>query len=336
MHATIQSETDDDIELTVTDTNETSHELALDWDGEVTRHRTRNGSGALVDRTEETTEALLQVRRFAKYYLYRERGVAMLTPYAGWERITYPERLAVAALVIGSMSPETVASELDASYHQRAHPSVAGSGPVEPPADCEDPACQLIEQDVYIDIDPFVTQALLDTLVELEALGGLRQLMDMYPRKDDTRLLDRIEGILSEPPGGQAVTGTGTEASGVPAITGVSPVRVHWQTADGTRVESSGEFDASDARIGCRLQLPGAGKPVRSVPAFQRLVVDHLLCQMRDCYVGMGLAPPRDLRVLGPGIAALSAEYEREETYQSYHDTDAVVDWTRLAPLPSL
>jgi hypothetical protein len=60
-----------------------------------------------------------------------------------------------------------------------------------------------------------------------------------------------------------------------------------------------------------------------SLTDFQRQLVHHLKCQIRDCYVGMGIAPPEPVRVPGPGLYNFLARYQSLDLYQPYHDPDA-------------
>lgn len=335
MQARINAETSQIVELTVEDRANTTHDLDITRDGTVRRHHIRGRSADVANQSRDEAEQLRQVQRFAKYYLFRQRGYETLTPYDGTDRIAYPERVAAAALIIGAMSLETFESQFEAAYHQRKRPTPADCPPVQPPGDSQETTCTRIEQDIYLTVDDDLLRSLQDVLVELEALGALRQLMDRRPDKEDEHLFDRLASIFSRSDG-LAASSPARPTGEIPFIRGTSPLRVHWQIDGATRVEYGSGGESPNAPIACRLQLPMTTQPVTSVAAFQRLVLDHLICQLRDCYVGMGLAPPRDLRVRGQGIAAFSTEFADGETYQRYDDPKAIIDWDRLAPLPSL
>jgi hypothetical protein len=324
MHATITTETAETVELHVTDRTDRTHELDITHEGEIDRHHSADESVDVAEMSADAAEPYRQVRRFGKYYLARKRGYETLSPYSETDRIAYPEQLAATALVLGSMSPDALASEFETIYLQRRSATAAEPAPIEPPSGSQQASCQRIEQDLYLRAEPDRLRTLLDVLVELEALGGLRQLMDMYPEKTDRR--SELTGILRE-----GVDGAGEQ----PYVSGTSPVRVYWQTDGGIQMTHGPVGTSPDGPIASRLQLPVGSKPVRSPAAFQRLVVDHLRCQLRDCYLGMGVAPPRDLQVRGPGIAAMTARFADGDNYQRYHDSEAVIDWTRLPPVPS-
>jgi len=63
--------------------------------------------------------------------------------------------------------------------------------------------------------------------------------------------------------------------------------------------------------------------PLVAPEAFRDYLVYNLRCQIRDCYVGMGLEPPAEYRVLGPGKFMFAGKYEYFDCYPPYHDKDA-------------
>lgn len=65
--------------------------------------------------------------------------------------------------------------------------------------------------------------------------------------------------------------------------------------------------------------------PLVAPEAFRDYLVYNLRCQIRDCYVGMGLEPPAEYRVLGPGKFMFAGKYEYFDCYPPYHDKDAAI-----------
>jgi hypothetical protein len=63
--------------------------------------------------------------------------------------------------------------------------------------------------------------------------------------------------------------------------------------------------------------------PLVAPEAFRDYLRYNLRCQIRDCYVGMGLEPPEEYRVLGPGKFLFAGKYEHFDCYPPYHDTNA-------------
>ena len=60
---------------------------------------------------------------------------------------------------------------------------------------------------------------------------------------------------------------------------------------------------------------------VTSLKAFKELVVSNLRCQLRDCYIGAGLEPPAEYRVLGRGQDDMAGRYHNPDitVYEAYH-----------------
>ena len=56
---------------------------------------------------------------------------------------------------------------------------------------------------------------------------------------------------------------------------------------------------------------------------FKEFLDYHLRCQIRDCFVGMGLHPPEKFRVLGYGKFIYARRYNQYDVYPQFHDPDA-------------
>lgn len=71
--------------------------------------------------------------------------------------------------------------------------------------------------------------------------------------------------------------------------------------------------------------------PVATKFGFRNFVVYNLRCQIRDLYLGRGLTPPAEYRIVGPGLQELTGRYVHEEVtlYDEYHNFHAVIDGYR-------
>ncbi|MBZ6494909.1 hypothetical protein [Natrinema longum] len=58
---------------------------------------------------------------------------------------------------------------------------------------------------------------------------------------------------------------------------------------------------------------------------FRDYLVYNLRCQIRDCYVGMGLEPPEAYKILGPGQYRFTGKYQHFDCYPKYYDKDAAI-----------
>ncbi|OIB58809.1 hypothetical protein [Natrialba sp. SSL1] len=368
MQATIQSRTDRRVDLTVTDNDGIEQSLTVTREGELEYHSSdeipppTGDDRAVAARTQHA-----QRSRFAKYVAFRACGFDTIDPYSTTDRITYPEHLAAATLVLGAMTPETVASTFETAYRQRVAgadrrvlspdsdsgvdtdsapdadtaASAADGLPVDPPTGFAPSTCRLIEQDIAVDIEDAALRPLLDILIELEGLGALRKSMAALPERRSGDCFARLASALSQVPVDGSpplpTVDATTDRDGTTLVFPCRPLRVEWVRDGCTRVEYEQSSESvADDESSVRLQLPVEETPFESVAAFQRALVDQLRCQLRDCYLGMGVAPPRDFRVRGPGIDSFTAVYEQDAFYQRYHDPDAVIDWMRFPPLPSL
>ncbi|SEL79093.1 hypothetical protein [Haloferax larsenii] len=331
MKVTEHSETGRTVELRITDHEDTAHHLTLSADGMVEDHWHDQSLPDDHSRSLGDEERLARVERFAKYYLTRTTDADVLSPYSSTDQIADPDRLAVTTLLVGAMAQDTLASHLRPCYDQLTAHRRNDEPPVTPPEPTRDTPGKLVEQDIHLTLDTEEIRQLSDVLTELNGLGEIRQALDVRPDRDDTDLFARLDRLLS--------TAGGTSAEDVSSeqfLRVSSPLRVHWNTDDGpTRVEYGDSTEPDDdATLAARIQLTPSHTPIISMAAFQRTLVDHLRCQIRDCYVGMGLRPPADTRVTGHGIAACTDRYDRAGQLQNYHNDHAILDWVGLAPRP--
>ncbi|OVE84972.1 hypothetical protein [Natronolimnobius baerhuensis] len=63
--------------------------------------------------------------------------------------------------------------------------------------------------------------------------------------------------------------------------------------------------------------------PLVAPEPFRDFLVYNLRCQIRDCYVGMGLEPPEKYKVLGPGQYRFTGKYQHFDCYPKYYNYDA-------------
>ncbi|SEW25673.1 hypothetical protein [Natrinema salifodinae] len=63
--------------------------------------------------------------------------------------------------------------------------------------------------------------------------------------------------------------------------------------------------------------------PLVTPEPFRDYLVYNLRCQIRDCYVGMGLEPPQQYKVLGPGQYRFTGKYQHFDCYPKYYNYDA-------------
>jgi hypothetical protein len=312
------------IEVRITGNTNADHRLTLTPRGTVTDHWCDRYPTA-DEHTAIERERLNRVERFGKYYLQRTTGFDGFTPYE--DQIADPRSVTITAVIIATMSQERVTQQFSACYEQLTVPQKDDTLPVTRPQNASHAEMKCIEQDVYLTVSPDAVSQLYDVLSEACALKTLRQALDIQPDKEDKDHFDRLGNILE-------AVGASTHGTGPFLQTG-APLRVHWNTDGPVRVKYQ---DSNDSRpegpIATRIQLTPHHQPIISPAAFQRTLVDHLRCQLRDCYIGMGLRPPGHARNTGPGIRACTECYESVQPLQRYHDQYAIIDWNVLGPRP--
>lgn len=79
--------------------------------------------------------------------------------------------------------------------------------------------------------------------------------------------------------------------------------------------------------------------PIVSAGPFRDYLQYNLRCQIRDCYLGMGLEPPEEYKVLGPGLYEFTVRYHHYGMYPEYFDKNAEIpgysyDFVPSAPVP--
>ncbi|AGB17268.1 hypothetical protein Halru_2693 [Halovivax ruber XH-70] len=336
MKAAIESETGNQLVVSVLDNADEHHRITLDRTGTLHSHSCGDEARKAAALSGEQAIRARRSVRFAKYYCYRTHEIAAIDAY-GADQITYPERLAATALVLAALTPETIERLFETVSNRFEEPA---DHVVEPPAVDPDAQWTRIEQDLLLDGARERLPTLADATIELEAIGALRQLLDRYPDRRSDRLPRRLATILGSNHS-EDINHDRTTAPGWSIVDTGTP-HVHWEGGEVTPgpdtdgADDTGVANDTDWIHGARIQLPCPERPVRTPAGLQRHLLDHLRCQLRDCYVGMGLAPPSDCRVRGPGIARCTELYETHPTEQRYHDPDAVIDWTQFAPVPQL
>lgn len=332
MNVTDTNTTDSKTELRITGHDDDHHHVTLTDDGTVTEHWCDTAPSHASDRTPIEQERFDRVQRFARYYLTQTTSTLALHPYSNRDRIPHPDHVTVTAFLIGAMSQATLTSHLQPCYEQLTGGEADETPPVTPPETSPDADWQRIEQDIHLDLPPQAIHRLAAVLRNLSGLGEIRRALDSRPDRADDDLFDRLERALSN--AGFDPTEAATKNRYLRVI---SPLRVHYDADGPTRIEHGDETTPdADATLAARIQLTPYHTPIISTAALQRTLVDHFRCQLRDAHVAMGLRPPTDARITGPGIADSTDRYRRIDALQNYHNEHAIIDWNGLAPHPEL
>lgn len=308
MKAAITGETDGLIGVNIRDNNDAEHVMDVrKEDGEIPAHKQDGYPDDPAERTDAENEAVGQSRRYARYYVLRERSYPTVEPWAT------PEGPAVAAAVIASLDTESFRHHFGDYYRQFQGTVESDVDPVVQPPDAD--GLVAYRQHVHLDVD----------LAELLGEPAARSLLeDVQEVPDPLAIAERIRDAFDH-----AVV-----APEDLTIADTSEIGVVYQTLIG-----EGEREAVDHHPGspaARLELSPIDAPWEGylpVEGFQTLLIHHLLCQARDRHLEMGLEPPAGLRILGVGTFRQTVRNEHLELYEPVHYTDAEVEGYALPEL---
>lgn len=308
MQAEITVENDDGIGVDVTDNNGVTHKIDLgseNWD--IVYHEQDGYPDDPGERQWGENEHINQAKRYARYYVSRERGYETLTPRKD------PANIAATALVLADLDTPWVTEYFGDLLQQVGFHETGAEPVVSLPAGLS-PDKATYYQDIYLDLDA-------ETRTSLQAITS--QQGDILEIVQDAIQSDtELSGVLAD----EATSGTPLGNSPAPTlIEAVSGIHICW--ADETnqyQVERHGDPDLDrepDARLELMPFVPDGTE------AFRLRLVRHLFCQARDRYIAMGVTPPAPFRLQGVGLYDFTLWYNNREFYQPYYDETATIDW---------
>lgn len=314
MEATIYGEDDLVTGVTVVDNANVEHDIQVKIEGDIYSHHQDGYPDHPDDRTDPERKAVMQAREFARYYVYRERGYETLPPNEN------PDCLTLAAFVVASLSSEQFERYFGDLYQQLKSESSDQEPVVDLPEGLSEENYYLYATELYLGLDRDDLQRILENLDEdrldivLEAIT------------ESSGEVDRALSAL----GAEPVDSSAAEL-GEAWIDAVSDVLVQWRIGEQTHRQNSDlELDREpDVGIEVHPHDPG------SLAEFQSYLVRHLRCQIRDAYVQTGQRPPEYARVQGPGRDLFTMMYQTLDSFQPYHDPEAVVDWAPALDQPT-
>ncbi|RZV11760.1 hypothetical protein BDK88_0641 [Natrinema hispanicum] len=311
MKAVITGENDERVGVNLLDNNDIEHGIEMEFDGEIKYHEQDGYPDKFENRSLiDENEPVNQARRYARYYVNRERGYDTIN----WRED--PDRILAAAVAVAELDRETVLEYFGGLYAQvRSHFGDADR-PVPLPEGAA-PGHVSYQQDIYLGLAD-------DTLASLADLGDELEVSTL-PDEPAQSIESLVARLLEAAPADAAVP----EPSDL-TIDVTSGVHVRWDDASGQyHHERHGQPDLErdpDARFDVKPFAPDG------VEDFQFQLVHNLCCQVRDCYIEMGVVPPEPFRIKGLGKHQIATLYEHYDYYQRYHDPSATIDWDALEP----
>ncbi|ELZ00695.1 hypothetical protein C482_08828 [Natrialba chahannaoensis JCM 10990] len=287
----------------------------MSFNGGVVYHHQDTYPDAPSERTNTEDERISQARRYAKYHVYREEN------YDTLEVRMNPDRIAAVLAAIHTMDDEKFESVFEPFHRQVGSyddPSV--EPPIDPLEYVDHEEFRLYMLDIYLEAELEEIQATADAYSdELAAIAD-----EVEAQTDSGGLRQKVANFGSRV---QQRAATGDIEPPEFAVEAVSDVHLLYYegTNDDRVVEGDRPFDREpDAR------LEFTPIPTHSIEQFRPLIEEHLLCQIRDCYVGMGEDPPAQYRVLGHGLYKFAQKYRHFDCYPDYADPEADVPGYRV------
>ncbi|MCL9815310.1 hypothetical protein [Natranaeroarchaeum aerophilus] len=316
MDGLITGENETLVGISVIDNNDAEHVIELrKTDGEITGHQCEEYADKAADRTPEENELNEQARRFAQYYVYCERGYDTVPPEI------HPERIDAVRLAVQQLSDDAFADLFgDLEQQLRSYHDDGVSRAIPIPSGAAGPNSVLYRQHVYLGVDPLETDLAdeaetLATLhdVDLDAIGNVTDVDEIGDSAvDDWQAFSQDLATVARD---QEVTVNDTLA-----IAAVSSLYTAYVDSRGEEHIGEPDRDPFERDPDTLIELA----PIDPGPLEEfRAYLDHYLkCQIRDCFVRMGLHPPEEFCVLGPGRIEAAEQYKTLEMYPDFTDPE--------------
>ncbi len=324
MEAEIIGENEDGIGVDVIDNTGITHEISIEKGGwDIVYHQQDGYPDDPPKRTNREDEMVAQAREYAKWHVYREREYDTLPPRRN------PDRIAATLATVREMDDAEFERHFGTLVQQF---SSYGDDTVDRPIELEEavPHNQTViyKQDVYLDAtiedvrgyheefangaESFAT-AVVGRLQEAGVFGTLGDRLGGFLESDGSADADSQSVEFSSP---EYFRQFGPDHISEPYYMyhrGDQPDRTVGRVANLDR-----EPDTVIEMIPTAV--------IDSLEIFRAFLVHHLLCQIRDTYIGMGVEPPVPFRMLGTGIHKYTLKYKHFEMYPEYFDTEADID----------
>ncbi|ELZ79659.1 hypothetical protein C455_08742 [Haloferax larsenii JCM 13917] len=321
MKAKIIDEDDQGVGVRVRDNKGSQHTVAVGFDGEIQGHSQDGYPDDPDHRTDAEKIYIQQAANYARYYVYRKQGYDTFDPL----NHRNPDRLALAALVVGALPTDAFEAHFGDLYQQLKSEYTEQ----EPVVDVhealqDDDAFMLYAKELYLGLD----EGILDDLIDATSEDSL----DAY-LEDVARLSADAEsgaaGIFEDLDRIAADHGVSAATDPSDWVEAVSGVHVQWRVGTDQHREEN-EPCQLDRDPDATLEIIPYNP--ESLDEFQSYVVHHLHCQVRDQLVEMGVTPPAPFQVQGPGADISTMIQQHYDGLQPYHDPYADIDWSALEP----
>ena len=311
MKAEIKKETDTGFGLLVTDNNEVEHKIGVQFDGHIDGHLQDGYHDEAAKRTDEENEHVNQARKFARYYVYMQRGYDTVPPSEN------PVRIDAVRQAIAEMDLDTFEAHFGDLYQQLAYENGDAAEPaLDVPPEASDPT--IYAQDVYLGIDPLETD-LGQTLAAEHGLDVTDESASDLELSNATVEQAREWGEFA---------GDFTVEAAAEGLDLSETAYVDESSALYVKYPDGPQLSAVDDHLEPRGRDPDTviellPLELESLEYFQSFMDHYLRCQIRDCFVCMGVTPPEKFQVLGMGQFVPTTVYVHVDFYPEFHNPDS-------------
>jgi len=305
LDARIEGEDEEYVKIYVTDNLGSEHDLTIEKEaGDIAYHQCEDYANKAKDRTPNENEHNEQVRRYAKYYLYQNRG------YDAVKHTENPDYVNAVREAIGALSDEEFEEYFSPIYQQlQSHYDEATEQVVEIPAESQSDESLIYELDIYLE----------DNTTEFANQYGLKFDQESFQSVTDLTRQDLIGWKTADQP---PIKRTDDD-SATPEISAVSGIHVGYATAAGEHKTKRGT-DPLEHEPDATIELPP--EYLGDFDGFRVYLDHHLRCHVRDCFVGMGLVPPEQFQVIGFGTLDYAQRYDYYDLYLPFCDHEQRAD----------
>ena len=311
MDAQVTGENEELIGLSVIDNNNAEHVLDLQKsNGDITGHQCEAYADHPRDRTADENEYNNQARRYARYYVYRERG------YDTVDHAENPDYVNAIREAIADLSEAEFEQYIGPLHQQlRSHHDNSAERLVDLPTAVRAEDAVVYELDVYLGVD-LTDDELSETAAAVADVQGLDYKTGTEQTISDISQADLVDWQAV----GEAVIEQ-TDPDSVPLeIAAVSGIHVGYPNAAGEHEVQRADSPLDRQPDATIELLPADPGPLSEFDAY---LDHHLRCQVRDCFAGMGLLPPEPFQTVGFGKFTYARRYDHYELYPAFHTADA-------------
>ncbi|WP_459987435.1 hypothetical protein [Natrinema sp. JCM 9743] len=268
------------------------------------------------ERSPEGMKHVGQAQQYAKYYVYRERG------YDTLDVDKNPDRLLHAAIIVAALSTNAFEDHFGDLYRQLKSHNTDQEPVVHVEDDVREDTFFVYAKEIYLGLEDEELAELATSLTDEDVIAYLQDAAELLESEPtgSVGLLEKFPSLAEE----YDLEGFIDETDPEQWIRATPTVYPRWRIGKGIHQDPDQLPDIDDDPD-CRLEIVPYDPD--SIEDLQEYVVQHIKCQIRDCFVHMGMVPPEPFHVQGPGADINTMQFQRYDFLQPYHDPDADIDW---------